>query len=264
MTVYFIGAGPGAADLITVRGMRLLQRVPLVMYAGSLVPEEMLAYCRADAERVDTSGLDLEQQMEHYRRAKTNGWDVARLHSGDPALYGATAEQMRRLKALEMDYEVTPGVSSYSAAAAALGSELTKPGVAQTIILTRSEGRSSPMPAGEDLAALAAHGTTLCLFLSGAKLKHTVDTLLPHYGADAPVALLRRVSWPDQQIHRGALGRLLQEVDSKDWRLTTLLLVGPVLAEDSGGDSRLYAADYDHVFRQGRRAGGDKGVDDGA
>lgn len=257
MTVYFIGAGPGAADLITVRGMKLLQQAPLVLYAGSLMPKEMLAWCRPDAEIVDTAGLDLDQQVEHYRRAKENGWDVARLHSGDPALYGATAEQMRRLKALEMDYQVVPGVSSYSAAAAALGSELTKPGVAQTVILTRSEGRSSPMPVGESLDSLAAHGATLCLFLSGAKLKQTVETLLPHYGCDAPVALVRRASWPDEKIHRGALGRLLEEVDSKDWRLTTLLLVGPVLAEDSGGDSRLYAADYAHAFRG-------KGVDDGA
>lgn len=249
MTVYFIGAGPGAADLITVRGMKLLQQVPLVLYAGSLVPEEMLSHCRSDAECIDTASLDLEQQMQHYRRAKANGWDVARLHSGDPALYGATAEQMRRLKALGIDYQVVPGVSSYSAAAAALGSELTKPGVAQTVILTRSAGRSSPMPVGEDLASLAAHGTTLCLFLSGAKLKRTVDTLLPHYGADAPVALVRRVSWPDQRIHRSTLGLLLDEIDTKDWGLTTLLLVGPVLAENSGGDSRLYAADYVHAFR---------------
>lgn len=252
MTVYFIGAGPGAADLITLRGMRLLQQAPLVLYAGSLVAPEMLQYCHADAEIVDTAGLDLDQQTEHYRRAQDHGWDVARLHSGDPALYGATAEQMRRLKALGIPYQVVPGVSSYSAAAAALGSELTKPGVAQTVILTRSEGRSSPMPDGESLDSLAAHGTTLCLFLSGAKLKQTVETLLPHYGADAPVALLRRVSWPDQQIYRGVLGRMLQEVEGKDWRLTTLLLVGPVLADESGADSRLYAVDYVHAFRQAR------------
>ncbi|TAN47894.1 MAG: precorrin-4 C(11)-methyltransferase [Methylococcaceae bacterium] len=252
MTVYFIGAGPGAADLITLRGMRLLQQAPLVLYAGSLVAQEMLQYCHAGAEIIDTAGLDLDQQTGHYRRAKANGWDVARLHSGDPALYGATAEQMRRLKALGIAYQVVPGVSSYSAAAAALGSELTKPGVAQTVILTRSEGRSSPMPDGESLDSLAAHGTTLCLFLSGAKLKQTVETLLPRYGADAPVALLRRVSWPDQQIYRGVLGRLLHEVEGKDWRLTTLLLVGPVLADESGDDSRLYAADYVHAFRRAR------------
>jgi precorrin-4/cobalt-precorrin-4 C11-methyltransferase len=255
MTVYFIGAGPGAADLITVRGMKLLQSVPLVLYAGSLVPQEMLGWCRPDAEIVDTAGLDLDQQMQCYRRAKANGWDVARLHSGDPALYGATAEQMRRLKALDMDYEIVPGVSSYSAAAAALGTELTKPGVSQTVILTRSEGRASPMPEGEDLAGLAAHGATLCLFLSGAKLKQTVDTLLSHYGPECPVALVRRATWPDQAVHRGALGRLLEEIDSKDWYLTTLLLVGPVLAEDCGGDSRLYAADYVHAFR-GKGGGG--------
>src|SRR5437899_9041340 len=171
MKVYFIGAGPGAADLITLRGAKILGRVKMVLYAGSLVPTDMLQHCGADAELIDTAQLNLEQQQECYMRAQQAGHDVARLHSGDPAIYGATAEQMRRLDALGIEYEVVPGVSSFTAAAAAVKAELTKPEVSQTIILTRVSGRASAVPEAEAIARLAAHRSTMCIFLSGPHLK---------------------------------------------------------------------------------------------
>ena len=165
MKVYFVGAGPGAADLITVRGAQILARVRMVLYAGSLVSREMLTHCRVDAEVIDTARLNLDEQEGHYIRARERDWDVVRLHSGDPSIYGATAEQMRRLDALEIEYEVVPGVSSFAAAAAVINAELTKPEVAQTIILTRTSGRASRVPEKESLRSLAAHRATLCIFL---------------------------------------------------------------------------------------------------
>lgn len=253
MRVFFIGAGPGAQDLITVRGAEILKRAPLVMYAGSLVPPQVLRYCRADAEIIDTARLDLEQQEACYRRAQALDWDVARVHSGDPAIYGATAEQMRRLDRLGMTYEVVPGVSSFTAAAASLSSELTKPGVSQTVILTRVSGRASPVPEKEALAKLAESGATLCIFLSGPHLRRIVTDLRPHYPPDTPVALVHRASWPDERSHRSTLGRLLAEVKAKEWRLTTLLLVGRVLSPEVTAESRLYAKDYPHIFRKARK-----------
>jgi precorrin-4/cobalt-precorrin-4 C11-methyltransferase len=253
MKVFFIGAGPGAQDLITVRGAEILERVSLVMYAGSLVPPEVLRYCKGDAQIIDTSMLDLEQQEAWYRRAKELDADVARVHSGDPAIYGATAEQMRRLDKLEIPYEVVPGVSSFTAAAASLCSELTKPGVSQTVILTRVSGRASPVPEREALAKLAESGATLCIFLSGPHLRRIVTELRPHYPPDTPVALVHRASWPDERSHRSTLGRLLTEVKAKEWRLTTLLLVGRVLSQDVTAESRLYAKDYPHIFRKVRK-----------
>jgi precorrin-4/cobalt-precorrin-4 C11-methyltransferase len=250
MKVFFIGAGPGAQDLITVRGAEILKRAALVMYAGSLVPPEVLRYCRPDTQIVDTAKLDLEQQEACYRRARDLGLEVARVHSGDPAIYGATAEQMRRLEKLNIPYEVVPGVSSFTAAAAALSSELTKPGVSQTVILTRVSGRASPVPEKEALTNLARSGATLCIFLSGPHLKRIVSELRPHYPPDTPVALVHRASWPDERSHRSTLGRLLSEVKAKDWRLTTLLLVGRVLSQEASAESRLYAKDYPHIFRK--------------
>jgi precorrin-4/cobalt-precorrin-4 C11-methyltransferase len=250
MKVFFIGAGPGAYDLITVRGAEILKRAPIVLYAGSLVPQEVLRYCGADAEIIDTATLDLEQQEACYRRAQSLDRDVARVHSGDPAIYGATAEQMRRLDKLGVAYEVVPGVSSFTAAAASLCSELTKPGVSQTVILTRVSGRASPVPEKEALAHLGKSGATLCIFLSGPHLKRIVTDLRLHYPADTPVALVRRASWPDERSHRGTLGSLLKEVKAKDWRLTTLLLVGRVLSKAVAAESRLYAQDYPHIFRK--------------
>lgn len=253
MKVYFVGAGPGAQDLITVRGAKILERAKIVMYAGSLVPPEVLRFCSREAEIIDSAKLDLEQQETIYRKAHSLNLDVARVHSGDPAIYGATAEQMRRLDKLGIPYTVVPGVSSFTAAAASLTSELTKPGVSQTVILTRVSGRASPVPDKEALTELAKSGATLCIFLSGPHLRRIVSELRPHYPAETPVALVHRASWPDERSHRSTLGRLLSEVKAKDWRLTTLLLVGRVLSREVAAESRLYAKDYPHIFRKARK-----------
>lgn len=249
MKVYFIGAGPGAPDLITVRGARILSATPIVMYAGSLVPAGILSYCRPEAELIDTAALDLDAQEQHYRRALELGFDVARVHSGDPSIYGATAEQMRRLSVLGIEFEVVPGVSSFTAAAAVLNAELTKPGVSQTVILTRVSGRASPVPELEALESLAAHRATICIFLSGPHLECIVKDLQCHYPGNTPVALVRRVTWDEEKAHLSTLERVLSEVDLKDWSLTTLMIVGDVLSESAGAESRLYAAAYRHRFR---------------
>jgi precorrin-4/cobalt-precorrin-4 C11-methyltransferase len=252
MKVYFIGAGPGAVDLVTIRGAEILSRAQLVMYAGSLVSEAMLTHCRANPLIVNTAKLNLDEQVEYYLQAKEKNWDVARLHSGDPSIYGATAEQMRRLRELEIGYEVVPGVPSFASAAAVLSTELTKPSVSQTIILTRTSGRASPVPAKESLRSLAAHHATLCIFLSGANLSEVIEELLLHYSKDTPVALVQRASWPEERIHRGRLGDLLSEIQPRSWVLTTMLLVGQTLDETVVSESRLYAADYTHRFRRAR------------
>ena len=250
MKVYFIGAGPGAADLITIRGADILSRAQLVMYAGSLVSEAILSHCQANPLIVNTAKLNLDEQVEYYLQAKEKNWDVARLHSGDPSIYGATAEQMRRLRELEIRYEIVPGVPSFVSAAAVLDAELTKPNISQTIILTRSPGRASPVPAKENLRSLAAHQATLCIFLSGANLSEVIDELLFHYSKDTPVALVQRASWPEERVHRGHLGELLNEIEPRSWALTTMLLVGQALDENVVTESRLYAADYSHRFRR--------------
>jgi precorrin-4/cobalt-precorrin-4 C11-methyltransferase len=249
MKVYFIGAGPGASDLITIRGADILARVPVVLYAGSLVPPAILTHCRLDAEIINSAELTLDQQIEHYQKARSIGYDVARVHSGDPSIYGATAEQMRGLKQLGIDYEVVPGVSSFTAAAACIRTELTKPEVSQTIILTRTEGRASAVPIEESIGELASHGATMSIFLSGQYLKETVAELLEYYPEDTPAALVYRATWPDERTHVSTLGGLLQEINPADWKLTTVLLVGQALSNDTGSDSRLYAADYSHKFR---------------
>jgi len=254
MKVYFIGAGPGAADLITLRGAQILARMPMVLYAGSLVSRDMLAHCQAGAEIVDTASLNLDEQEANYVRARERGWDVARLHSGDPAIYGATAEQMRRLEKLGIEYEIVPGVSSFTAAAAVLDAELTKPEVAQTIILTRTSGRASPMPEKESLKSLATHRATLCIFLSGANLPQVVEDLLASYPPKTPFALVQKATWPQQKIHRGLLGGMLAEIDANDWKLSTMLLVGDVLDDAAVVESRLYSADYSHRFRKAARS----------
>ena len=249
MRVYFIGAGPGAPDLITLRGANILGRVSMVLYAGSLVPVEMLQHCRAGAELIDTAKLDLEQQEACYRRAQAADCDVARLHSGDPAIYGATAEQMRRLDALAIEYEIVPGVSSFSAAAAAIKAELTKPEVSQTIILTRVSGRASAVPETEAIVRLAEHRATLCIFLSGPHLKKIVADLRLHYPDDTPVALVYRATWPEQRTYQGSLGAVLKETKRKEWNLTTMLLVGAALGRDAQTESSLYSKDFTHIFR---------------
>ncbi len=253
MKVYFIGAGPGAADLITLRGANLLGRVPLVLYAGSLVSREMLVHCQPDTELIDTAALSLDEQEAHYIRAEAQGWDVARLHSGDPSIYGATAEQMRRLDQRGISYEVVPGVSSFVAAAAVLKTELTKPEVAQTIIITRTSGRASAMPERESLKALAAHRTTLCIFLSGASLGKTVADLLESYPPETPVALVQKATWPQERCYQGTLGVMAAEVNAQDWLLSTMMLVGEVLDQQAVGESRLYSAEYSHRFRKAKK-----------
>lgn len=252
--VYFIGAGPGAADLITVRGAAILRRVPLVLYAGSLVSRDMLVHCRPGAEIIDTSSLTLDEQEAHYLRAAAQGLEVARLHSGDPAIYGATAEQKRRLDRLGIEYEVVPGVSSFTAAAAVLKAELTKPHVSQTVILTRTAGRASPVPEREALSGLAAHGATLCIFLSGAKLPQVVRELEGTYPPDTPVALVQKATWPQQRIYEGELGTMLQSITEHEWQLSTLMIVGAALSADAAQESRLYSAGYAHRFR-GKKQG---------
>ena len=254
MTVHFIGAGPGAPDLITVRGLRLIERCPVCLYAGSLVPREILAAAPPDACIIDTAPLTLDEIIAHIADAHTQGLDVARLHSGDPSLYGAIAEQMRRLDALGIAYDVTPGVPSFAAAAAAIGCELTRPEIVQTVILTRTATRSSPMPDRERLEKLAAIGATLAIHLSVTNLAHIVRALTPFYGADCPAVVAYRVSWPDQQLIRGALGDIRELVKAAKITRTALVLVGPALgpASTNSPESRLYAPAHYHLMRPRR------------
>ena len=253
MTVHFIGAGPGAPDLLTVRGLRLIEQCPVCLYAGSLVPPAILAAAPPGARLIDTAPLTLDEIIAHISRAHMAGLDVARLHSGDPSLYGAIAEQMRRLTALGIPYDVTPGVPSFAAAAAALGRELTLPEVAQTVILTRTATRSSPMPEGEALEQLAAIRATLAIHLSVNNLAHVVYALTPAYGADCPAVVAYRVSWPDELLIRGTLGDIRTKVKQARITRTALVLVGPALTGDSAAESRLYAADHHHLMRPRRR-----------
>jgi precorrin-4/cobalt-precorrin-4 C11-methyltransferase len=252
LTVHFIGAGPGAADLITVRGLRLIERCPVCLYAGSLVPAEIVAAAPSGARIVDTAPLHLDAIIAEMARAHSDGLDVARVHSGDPSLYGAVAEQMRRLDDLAIPYDVTPGVPAFAAAAAALGIELTLPGLSQTVVLTRTAVRASAMPEGENLAALAASGATLAIHLSVNNLARVVRDLVPHYGADCPVVVAYRVSWPDERILRGTLTTIRDIVKEAGITRTALILVGHVLDPAAFADSRLYAADHHHVLRPRR------------
>jgi precorrin-4/cobalt-precorrin-4 C11-methyltransferase len=249
MTVYFIGAGPGAPDLITVRGLRLIERCPVCLYAGSLVPEAIVAAAPGDAQVVDTAPLNLDQILALIEQAAAQGQDVARVHSGDPSIYGAIAEQMRRLDQRGIPYEVVPGVPAFAAAAAALKQELTLPDVSQTIILTRTAMRSSAMPQGEDLATLGQSGATLAVHLSVTNLANVVKDLTPHYGADCPVVVIYRATWPDQQILRGTLSDIRDQVKASGLTRTALILVGRVFGHQDFTDSKLYDAAHTHVLR---------------
>jgi precorrin-4/cobalt-precorrin-4 C11-methyltransferase len=249
LTVHFIGAGPGAPDLITVRGLRLIERCPVCLYAGSLVPTEIVAAAPAGARVVDTAPLHLDEIVAEMARADREGLDVARVHSGDTSLYGAVAEQMRRLDALAISYDVTPGVPAFAATAAALAIELTLPDISQTVVLTRTAVRASAMPKGETLGAFAASGATLAIHLSINNLARVVRDLVPYYGADCPVVVAYRVSWPDQRILRGTLATIRAEVKAAGITRTALILVGRVLDSTAFPDSRLYAADHHHVLR---------------
>ena len=259
MTVHFVGAGPGAPDLITLRGLRLIERCPICLYAGSLVPVEILAAVPPGAEVIDTAPLTLDEIVAHLTDAHRRGIDAARLHSGDPSLFGAIAEQMRRLEALGIPYDVTPGVSSFAAAAAALRRELTLPEVAQTVILTRTATRSSPMPNRETLEQLGSFGATLAIHLSINNLARVVRALTPHYGPDCPTVVAYRISWPDQLLICGTLCDIRDKV--KDARIirTALVLVGRALGNAPAPDSRLYAPDHHHLLRAAR-PGSDKPV----
>jgi precorrin-4/cobalt-precorrin-4 C11-methyltransferase len=247
MTVHFIGAGPGAADLITLRGRDLLQRCPVCLYAGSIVPAELLAHCPPGARLVDTASMDLDQIEAEYIRADAQRQDVARLHSGDLSIYSAVAEQMRRLERLGLAYTLTPGVPAFSAAAAALGRELTVPALAQSVVLTRLSGRASVMPPGETLAAFAATGATLAIHLAIHRLAEIVAVVEPFYGADCPVAVMVRVSWPDEQIITGTLGDICGAVEGVE--RTALILVGRALVPEDFRESALYNPDYTRRFR---------------
>ena len=248
MTVHFIGAGPGAADLITLRGRDLIAACPVCLYAGSLVPEGLLSHCPPGARIVNTAPLSLDEIMAEIAAAHAAGHDVARLHSGDLSVWSAMGEQLRRLRALGIPYDVTPGVPSFAAAAAALGAELTLPGLAQSVVLTRTPGRASAMPEGESLSAFAATGATLAIHLSIHALDRVVADLTPHYGPDCPVAVVWRATWPDQRIIRATLSTIAAAVDPEIDR-TALILAGPALAAEGFDDSRLYAGDYDRRYR---------------
>ena len=248
MTVHFIGAGPGAPDLITLRGLRLIERCPVCLYAGSLVPRAVIDAAPPGARVIDTAPLTLDRIIGEIVAAHRAGLEIARVHSGDPSLYGAIAEQMRRLDELGIPFDVTPGVPAFAAAAAALRRELTVPEVAQTVILTRTATRSSPMPPGEDLDRFAASGATLAIHLSIANLARIVRALLPYYGGDCPAVVAYRVGWPDEMLIRGTLSDIRDQTKAAGITRTALILVGRALSGD-GGDSRLYAAGHHHVFR---------------
>jgi precorrin-4/cobalt-precorrin-4 C11-methyltransferase len=248
MTVHFIGAGPGAPDLLTLRGRDLIAACPVCLYAGSLVPEAILGHCPDDAQIVNTAAMDLDAIIDACRNATKAGHDVARLHSGDLSVWSAMGEQLRRLRAEDIPFTVTPGVPSFAAAAAALGSELTLPGLAQSVVLTRTPGRASAMPKGESLRNFAATGATLAIHLSIQNLAQVIDDLSPAYGSDCPVAVVYRASWPDQQIIRGTLADIAARLDQGITR-TAIILVGRALANDGFDESCLYATDYDRRYR---------------
>ncbi|GGE17103.1 precorrin-4 C(11)-methyltransferase [Aureimonas endophytica] len=256
MTVHFIGAGPGAPDLITLRGLRLIERCPVCLYAGSLVPAEIVAAAPPGARVIDTAPMVLDEILAEIAAANEQGLDVARVHSGDPSLYGATAEQMRRLDALGIPYEVTPGVPAFAAAAAALKTELTVPGLCQSVILTRTAMKSSAMPEGEELATLGRSGATLAIHLSVRNIPHIQRELLPlpGYGPDCPVIVAFRVGWPDQSFLRGTLADIHRQVRDAKLTRTALILVGRALQASGFEESHLYGADHVHLLRPKRRA----------
>ncbi len=250
MTVYFIGAGPGDPELLTLKAQRLIAACPVCLYAGSLVPEQVVAEAPADALVMDTAPMTLDDTHAEILKAHKAGQNVARVHSGDPSLYGAIAEQIRRLKADGIDYQIVPGVPAYAAAAAALGQELTIPEVAQSIILTRMSMKSTGMPEGETLENFARSKATLAIHLGIRALREIERQLIPYYGADCPVVVAYRVGWPDQMFLRGTLGDIRAKVRDEKITRTALILVGPALAEvQDFKDSALYDPAMPHVLR---------------
>ncbi len=258
MTVHFIGAGPGAPDLITIRGRDLIAACPVCLYAGSLVSPALLTWCPPDARIIDTAPLSLDQIVAEFVRADADGQDVARLHSGDLSVWSAMGEQLRRLDCLGLPYTVTPGVPSFAAGAAALGQELTLPGVVQSVVLTRTSGRASLMPERETLASFAATGATLAIHLSIHVLDQVVRELAPFYGQDCPVVIVWRASWPDERVIRGTLATIAALVRETTMERTALILVGPVLGAGDFQDSALYDPDYQRRFRPERTLPGNQ------
>lgn len=250
MTVHFIGAGPGAADLITLRARDRIAACPVCLYAGSIVPQEVLAHAPENARLIDTAGMSLEAIIAEMQQAHAAGMDVARLQSGDLSVYSAVAEQLRRLRALAIPFELVPGVPAFSAAAAALGVELTLPEVAQSIVLTRTQGRASSMPPGETLEAFGATGATLAIHLSLHIIDSVVERLRPHYGGDCPAAVVFRASHPDEIVLQGCLDDIAAQVEAIPEKRSALILVGPALAPTDFRDSALYDAAYKRRFRE--------------
>ncbi|HEX6243242.1 MAG TPA: precorrin-4 C(11)-methyltransferase, partial [Polyangiales bacterium] len=248
-TIHFIGAGPGAPDLITVRGRDLVARCPVCLYAGSLVPPEIVALAPPGARVLDTAPLDLDQIEAEFAKAHAEGLEVARLHSGDLSVWSALGEQLRRLVRLGIPYTITPGVPAFAASAAALGQELTLPELAQSIVLTRTSGRASAMPPSESLEHFAASRATLCIHLSIHVLANVVERVTPHYGADCPVAVVYRASWPDQRVIRGTLASIVTQVQESPLERTALIIVGRVLGAEGFRESALYSAEYQRRFR---------------
>lgn len=249
MKVYIIGAGPGDPELITVKGARLIAQCPVILYTGSLVPIEVLGTASKDAKILDSAGMTLEAIMEVILEAQRQDQDVARVHTGDPSIFGSTAEQIRQMVAAGIEYEIVPGVSSFVAAAAVLGKELTLPELSQTVIVTRVEGRT-PMPAGEKLADLARHHATLVLFLSITLLKKIEQELIPVLGEDCPVAIVHKATLPDQKVITGTLGNIRRQVQEQGVKSQSMIIIGEVLTSTDFADSRLYAADFSHRFRK--------------
>jgi precorrin-4/cobalt-precorrin-4 C11-methyltransferase len=257
MTVHFIGAGPGAPDLLTLRGRDLIARCAVCLYAGSLVPKAILAHCPPDARIVDTAPMSLDEIVAEYQKADADGHDVARLHSGDLSVWSAMGEQIQRLELLGLDYTVTPGVPAFAAAAAALGRELTLPRIGQSLVLTRTPGRASAMPERETLAAFAQTQATLAIHLSIHTLDAIVTELIPFYGESCPVAVVYRASWPDERIVRSTLAGIVEDIGPEKIERTALILVGKTLGKtwgktwgDAGiSESALYSADYRRRFR---------------
>ncbi len=249
MTVYFIGAGPGAPDLITVRGLKLIERCNVCLFAGSLVPTEIVEAAPDGALVMDTAPMHLDQIIDEIKKAHSAGEDVARVHSGDPAIYGAVAEQMRRLDALGIDYEVVPGVPAFAGAAAKMKTELTLPEIAQTVIITRTGMKASSMPDGEQLEILGQSKATLAIHLSIRNLDYIRRTLAPYYGEDCPVVIAYRATWPDELYIRTTLAGMKEQVRKHKITRTALVMVGKVFGDVEFRDSDLYNADYAHVLR---------------
>jgi len=248
VTVHFIGAGPGAPDLLTLRGLNLIAASPVCLYAGSLIPKAILEHCPTNAYLVNTAAMGLDEIIAEIKKCHANDQDVVRLQSGDLSVWSAMGEQLRRLKAEGIPFTITPGVPSFSAAAAALGSELTLPSIAQSVVLTRTPGRASAMPPNENLKNFAATGATLAIHLSIGNLDQVIEDLSPAYGTDCPAAIVYRASWPDQQIIHATLGTLKKAMTANINR-TALILVGQVIGAKNFEESCLYAADYDRRYR---------------